>query len=122
MTFAVTAVYHWPSIFFKKETPSLFRLVRKTSLKAFAFLLIAAFLVAEYALIKHAIEHTFADTDEVCFVCEKSDNFQNALIASIAPVQVPKATEHEDRLPITTRAVSVQGLFYARAPPASGTV
>jgi hypothetical protein len=100
----------------------LSRSARKSALKAPAFLLIAAFLLAEHALIKHSIEHTFADTDEVCFVCEKSDSFQNTLIASIAPVQVPSATEHENRLPIAARAVCAQGLFYARAPPASSTV
>lgn len=92
---------------------------RTHSLKLFAFLLVAAFLIAEYALVQHAIEHSFQETDGVCFVCEKSDNFQNGLIASILPVQVPKVAELEPQAFNTVVAVSTQSLFQPRAPPDS---
>ncbi|MGH8559469.1 MAG: hypothetical protein ACRESZ_18875 [Methylococcales bacterium] len=95
---------------------------RKIWLKAFAFALIGAFLIAEYALIEHAIKHTFADTDTVCFVCEKADNFQNTLCGSIGAIQLSGTTRYEPQLLFKTRPSVFQGHFHPRAPPASSLV
>jgi hypothetical protein len=95
----------------------LISLPRNRSLKAFAGFLIAAILIAEYALIEHAIKHSFADADEVCFVCEKADNFQQTLTASVAPVQFSRTTGYQSHCRFETRISSFKALFHPRAPP-----
>ncbi|MGH8551869.1 MAG: hypothetical protein ACRERS_01090 [Methylococcales bacterium] len=85
-------------------------------------MLIGSILIAEYALLEHAIKHSFADTDRVCFVCEKANNFQNTLAGSIGSIQFFATTTHQPALSAKTRPSVFQGYFHARAPPASSSV
>jgi hypothetical protein len=87
--------------------------------KIFAITLIASVLLAEYALIEHAVEHSFVDTDEVCFVCEKADNFQNSLSASTGSVQLAPKIGFSAQVLFSSRICSFPGFFLSRGPPAS---
>jgi hypothetical protein len=100
----------------------LISLPRMSSPKAIALLLITTILLAEYVLVTHAVEHSFAELDGACFVCEKANNFHNTLTGSIGLVQVPRNTGYEPQSQFTSRLRSFLSLFRSRAPPVSTPV
>ena len=44
-----------------------------------ALIIILVLLAAETIATTHALEHEFTPDEDICFTCEKADNFKNSL-------------------------------------------
>ena len=94
-----------------------FNRIRKNTTFKYILVFIVALLAGEAVATEHALEHSFTGDNDLCFTCDKADNFQNSLISS-EPTAVFRASDR-DRLTLLTQTFLTKSrkFFLSRGPP-----
>ncbi len=95
----------------------MFTRIRKNVTFKYVIVIIFALLAGEAVATEHALEHSFTGDNDLCFTCDKADNFQNSLINSEPPAVFVASDCHRSTLLTQTFLFKNRKSYLSRGPP-----